>query len=302
MVDTRAEKGSGFDGEHRVIVPERVLASALREQPLLRGLLAAGAGYFPKAAGHLRRRSAGTDQTILIYCVKGNGWCELEGRLHTVRSGDLLVLPARAPHTYGAHPSDPWTIHWAHLAGNLTGAYLEQLGASVQRPTLPIGEDLQLTLLFNEVVRNLERGCSFPSLLHASHALAHVLALLIEHRHARGPENSDVVQKVAQCIVYMSQHVSEPLRITALAALANLSPAHFTASFKAQTGCSPRDYLHLLRIHEACKLLQRTALPVKNIAAQLGYQDQFHFSRQFKAFQGISPSQYRGAAPREAQP
>ena len=67
----------------------------------------------------------------------------------------------------------------------------------------------------------------------------------------------------------------------ALAVLANLSPAHFTALFKEQTGCSPRDYLHLLRIHRACQLLRSTTLNVKEIATRLGYQDQFHFSPQY---------------------
>ena len=91
----------------------------------------------------------------------------------------------------------------------------------------------------------------------------------------------------------MSEHLDQPMRVSALAALANLSPAHFSALFKEQTGCSPRDYLHLLRIHRACQLLRTTTLNVKEIATRLGYQDQFHFSRQFKAFQGVSPSEYR---------
>jgi AraC-like DNA-binding protein len=82
--------------------------------------------------------------------------------------------------------------------------------------------------------------------------------------------------------------------MSALAALANLSQAHFSVLFKEQTGCSPRDYLHLLRIHRACQLLRDPALSVKEVATRLGYQDQFHFSRQFKAFQGMSPSEYRG--------
>ena len=50
----------------------------------------------------------------------------------------------------------------------------------------------------------------------------------------------------------MSEHLDQP-RVSALAALANLSPAHFTVLFKEQTGCCPRDYLHLLRIHRACQ-------------------------------------------------
>lgn len=275
------------------MVPEKLITTALRQKPLLRGVMAAGAGYFPKAAGHLRRRPTGLNQAILIYCVKGGGWCELGDQLHTVREGDLLVVPPGEPHAYGAQAKHPWTIHWLHAVGANVAEYLRELGLSEQSPVLPIGEDLQLVLLFNEVVKTLERSLSFLNLLQASHALAHLLALLIRHRHEHTRDVSDAVQKVAQCIVYMSEHLDQPLRVAALAALANLSSAHFTALFKEQTGCSPRDYLHLLRIHRACQLLHTTTLPVKDIATKLGYQDQFHFSRQFKAFQGIAPREYR---------
>jgi AraC-like DNA-binding protein len=277
------------------VLPDRVIATALRQKPLLRGLMAAGAGYFPKATGHLRRRAKGIDQAILIYCVKGSGWCELGGQLHPVHEGDLLVVPPGVPHAYGAHESSPWTIHWVHAVGANLGEYLRELGVTAQAPVVWMGEDLQLVLLFNEVVKTLERGVSFLNLLHASHTLAHLFSLLIRHRHERNRETSDAVQKVAQCIVYMSEHLDQPLRVTALAALANLSTAHFTALFKEQTGCSPRDYLHLLRIHKACQWLHTTTLNVKEIATRLGYQDQFHFSRQFKAFQGVAPSDYRAS-------
>jgi AraC-like DNA-binding protein len=276
-----------------VIVPARVLATAVRQKPLLRGLLVAGAGYFPKAAGHHRRRPAGFDQAILLYCLKGGGWCEMDGRRHTVRGGDLLVVPPEGPHAYGAHEANPWTIFWVHLAGNQIPDYLSELGATTSAPVVPLGDEFQLALLFNEVVKSLEQGFSFVHLLHASQAMAHLLALMIRHREVG--ETSGTVEKVARCIVHMSEHLDQPLRMAELAALASLSAAHFTELFKQQTGCSPRDYLHLLRIHRACQMLHSTVLPVKDIAARLGYQDQFHFSRQFKAFQGISPTEFRAS-------
>ncbi len=292
-MDNRSEKGTGFAGEHQVLLPEVVIKAALRDKPLLHGLLAAGAGYFPRAAGHLRRRPHGLGQALFVYCVKGGGWCELAGQLHTVRAGDLLVLPPDVPHTYGAHVSNPWTIHWAQAVGDNLREYLSELGVSAQAPLVWMGDDLQLARLFHEVVSTLEQGSSLPNLLHASHALAHLLAVMIRHRHERTRDASDSVQKVAEGIIYMSEHLDQPMRVSALAALANLSPAHFSVLFKEQTGCSPRDYLHLLRIHRACQLLRSSTLNVKEIATRLGYQDQFHFSRQFKAFQGVSPSEYR---------
>ena len=292
-MNTASDKAPGVEGEQQVLLPEAVIKAALRNHTLLRGLVAVGAGYAPRAAGHLRRPLPETGGALLVYCVKGGGWCELAGQLHTVRAGDLLVLPPGVPQTCGAHLSNPWTIHWALAAGENMRDYLAELGVSPQAPLAWMGDDLQLARLFNEVVRTLEQGASFPNLLHASHALAHLLALMVRHRHEQTRDTSDSVQKVAEGIIYMSEHLAQPMRVSALAALANLSQAHFSALFKEQTGCSPRDYLHLLRIHRACQLLRSSTLNVKEIATRLGYQDQFHFSRQFKAFQGVSPSEYR---------
>jgi AraC-like DNA-binding protein len=294
-VNKRSDRASGVEGEQEVLLPEAVIKAALRDKPLLHGLLAVGAGYAPRAAGHLRRRPQEIGGALLVYCVKGGGWCELAGQLHTVRPGDLLVLPPGVPHTCGAHVSNPWTIHWAIASGENLRDYLNELGVSPQAPLVWMGDDLQLARLFNEVARTLEQGTAFPNLLHASHALAHLLAVMIRHRHEQTRDASDSVQKVAEGIIYMSEHLDQPMRVSALAALANLSPAHFSMLFKQQTGCSTRDYLHLLRIHRACQLLRSSTLNVKEIATRLGYQDQFHFSRQFKAFQGVSPSEYRQA-------
>jgi AraC family transcriptional regulator, arabinose operon regulatory protein len=276
-----------------VLLPAEVIKATLRDKPLLRGLLAVDAGYSPKATGRLLRRAQSVGEVLLVYCVNGGGWCELAGHLHTVRVGDLLVLSLDVPHTCGAHRSSPWTIHWAQATGENLREFLSELGVSVQAPLVWMGDDPQLARLFNEVARSLEQGSSFPHLLHASNALAHLLALLIRHRHERTRDTSDSIQKVAEGIIYMSEHLDEPMRVSTLAALASLSPPHFTALFKQQTGCSPRDYLHLLRIHRACQLLRNSTLSVKEIAGRLGYQDQFHFSRQFKAFQGVPPSEYR---------
>jgi AraC-like DNA-binding protein len=292
-VNKRSDKARGVEGEQQVLLPEAVIKAALRDKPLLHGLLAVGAGYAPRAVGHLRRPPRDSSGALLVYCVKGGGWCELAGRLHTVRAGDLLVLPPDAPHTCGAHVSSPWTIHWALATGGNIREYLNELGVSTKAPLVWMGDDLQLARLFNEVVRTLEQGATFLNLLHASHALAHLLAVMIRHRHEQARDTSDSVQKVAEGIIYMSEHLDQPMRVSALAALANLSPAHFSMLFKEQTGCSTRDYLHLLRIHRACQLLRSSTLNVKEIATRLGYQDQFHFSRQFKAFQGVSPSEYR---------
>lgn len=300
FVKPRIDKGCGFRGQHRANVPSSAVAAALRDAPLLRGLLATAAGYFPKAAGHLRRRPAGDAHAIFIYCVKGAGWCDMAGRLQTVRAGDLLVLPPRTAHAYGAQPSNPWSLHYVHATGAHLDDYLSELHVTPVAPIVRVGEDLQLTALFNEVLTALGRGPARLNLLHAAHALGLLLTLAIRHRRDPPVAAPDATEKVGQSIVFMSEHLDQPLRVSDLAALVNVSPAHFSVLFRLATGSSPRDYLHLLRLHRACRLLCESRMSLKEIAARLGYQDPFHFSRQFKSLQGISPSRYRnqGAPPR----
>ena len=265
----------------------------MQQEPLLQGLAAAAAGYFPRASGVLRRQPRGLETMILCYCTQGGGWCEIGGRRQPVRAGDLVVVPPHTPQILGARESDPWTLHQAEAGGTHLPEYLKRLGAQEQTVVLRIGEDVQLVHLFNEVLKSLHQAASPLQLLHASHALGHLLSVVILRRHRQYQESADGLQRVAQTIDYMNEHLHEPLRVGVLADLAGLSPAHFAVLFKQQTGSAPRDYLHLVRIHRACRMLENPALSVKEIASRLGYQDPFHFSRTFKAFQGVSPSDYR---------
>lgn len=282
-------------GESQAELSADVIETALRNRPLLRGLLAVAAGFSHGLTGRAHRVPGAPQQATFIFCIKGSGWWEAHGRLSIIRRGDLLVLPPGTTHSCGPQASSPWTVHWARATGEHMPDYLRELALGPQTPVLHIGEDPQLIRLFNEILRSLQRSASFANLLQASHALAYLLSSLIQKRQAAAPESSGTVQRVAQAIIYMSEHLDEPLRVSALARLAALSSSHFGELFKHHTGCSPRDYLHLLRIHQACRLLRDSTLSIKEIAARIGYRDPFHFSRQFKAFEGVSPSEYREA-------
>ena len=108
-----------------------------------------------------------------------------------------------------------------------------------------------------------------------------------------GACESEAVRKIEQSITYMLRHLDETLQGATLAALANVSPSHFFALFKRQVGCAPIDYFIRLRMQHACRLLDETALSVKEVATKLGYDDPFYFSRVFKSVNQVAPSEYR---------
>jgi len=256
------------------------------------------AGYWAKSFPEKITRGETMEDTLrLVYCVHGRGWCDAQAKRHEVREGDLLIIPPQIPYQLGSTKLHPWTIHWAGAVGRTIPEYVKELAPSPRLIVLPLGENLHLIHLFNEVLKGMAAGFSFVNLLLASHAMAHLIAVVIREGRTQPREAADKLQKVARSIIYMSESLDQSLKVSRLAALANLSPAHFTTLFKGQIGCGPRHYLHLLRMHRACELLSSTELSMKEIAAQLGYQDQFHFSRKFKAFKSVSPSRYRSMQP-----
>jgi transcriptional regulator GlxA family with amidase domain len=100
-------------------------------------------------------------------------------------------------------------------------------------------------------------------------------------------------RKIEGTIAYMMSHLDQPLDVATLAALANISTSHFFALFKRQTGCAPMGYFTRLRMQHACRLLDGTSASVKEVAAALGYEDPFYFSRVFKLINHVPPSRYR---------
>lgn len=78
-----------------------------------------------------------------------------------------------------------------------------------------------------------------------------------------------------------------------LARVHGTSPATFAQAFTRAMGISPKQFLNR-RIHQdACTLLRDTSLPIKAIAARLGFSDPFYFSRWFTNANGQPPGRFR---------
>jgi AraC family transcriptional regulator, arabinose operon regulatory protein len=112
---------------------------------------------------------------------------------------------------------------------------------------------------------------------------------------ARTENCSECGRKIERSIAYMAQHLGQPLQVADLAAQANVSPSHYFALFKQQTGHAPIDYFIRMKMQHARRLLDSTTASVKEIAEALGYDDPFYFSRVFKAVHNLPPSHYRNA-------
>ena len=67
----------------------------------------------------------------------------------------------------------------------------------------------------------------------------------------------------------------------------------FSLSFKQYTGMNFVNYLKMIRIGEAKRLLEETDEKIIDISQKVGYENEKHFMKTFKSVCGVSPSEYR---------
>ena len=100
-------------------------------------------------------------------------------------------------------------------------------------------------------------------------------------------------KRVEKIIEMMRDDVRGELSLTEFAQSVNLSVWRLCHIFKSDVGMPPIKYLRLLRMERAKGLLESSFLSVKEIAFQVGLNDESHFVRDFKSTYGHSPAIYR---------
>jgi AraC family transcriptional regulator len=175
--------------------------------------------------------------------------------------------------------------------------YLGSSGATL-RPIIAVHDPL-LAQLQRSLARTFKIGTGAS--LYAD-ALAHALgAHLVEHysdrsppRQARAPNALDRRQ-LEQVFDFIESKLHQALTVTELAAVAGVSPTHFTRLFRQQTGEPPHRYVRKRRLDEAERLIVGTQMPLAAIAVAVGFSDQSHLNRVMRAQRGATPGQLRSS-------
>lgn len=281
-------KSDGFRDEKYMIVPTESFAEYMAH-PLIRAAYLTDVGFFPKAKEHYREREEGADQYILIYCTEGKGVIEVEDQLYRLEKSDAFCIPRNVRHKYYADEKEPWSILWVHFKGENTNYFpLEE------RKIVHINSrhsDNRMMVLFNLLFRVLERNYTIGNFIYISQ----VLSLILSEIYFREKVDESSVQDrhVTMVIRYMYQHLRENLTLEEISEEVQLSKSYLNAVFKAQTGKSPVEFFIHLKMQEACKLLKSTDYYIYEVSAELGYTDQYYFSRIFKKVVGVSPKDYK---------
>jgi AraC-like DNA-binding protein len=106
-------------------------------------------------------------------------------------------------------------------------------------------------------------------------------------------EAEDLNRRLLRARDAMDRAYAEPLDVRTVAAVAHVSEAHFSRSFRAVFGETPHRYLQRRRVERSMFLLRETDRSVTDICLDVGFTSLGTFSRLFREIVGETPSGYR---------
>lgn len=228
----------------------------------------------------------------LIYCYSGTGWARLGGKSYELKPGSLLWVNCHHPHGYGASRTDPWQVDWVRVEGPTMERVWSHLRVDAQ-PVFPSVPADKARPVFQRIFSQMQSAA--PAAAPWIHAEVSTLVALVadsRQQHPVGPLD-DLPAAIERVLQHLRIYYHKSIRVSDLAAMAGMSPSHFTRTFRSAIGSAPIDWLRHYRINQARRRLLESRDPVKEVARQVGYSDQFYFSKDFKRYTGMAPSDFR---------
>ena len=246
----------------------------------------------------------------LSFITEGSGRRIVGDSIENFYPGDLIFIGSRMPHVWFS--KEPH--HRQHSGRTLEAVYLlfnnvilppellslpefnfvkraiklSERGARITGDTLnnvsrimlqlPYLDKLKRLMLFYEIMDIIGRGYSFSYL-----ASRNYVKSKFETTNSR-------IKRIHE---YMMKSYHEEINLNKIADIANMAPASVCRFFKASTGLTIFEYLNKIKIDYSCQLLLNTDLNIVDISYDCGFNNLSHFNKQFKKFNGKTPTQFR---------
>lgn len=254
------------------------------------------------------------DFVEIVVIMKGRGRFFINGREHLVEEGDVVVLnPGTWHYSLPEEGSDKGTTQ-CYLAftdieyKNCPKGFMPLFHNYQHIVSLPEALKKEIFALCYAIDKETN-SCSVGRYFMMKAYLIQVLCILErfqeqerqleergESKQTSGCEFKSINKKyvVQRIRDYMETHYQEKISLDQIAANMYLSSYYISKIFKSETGDTPINFLISLRMKKARELLDADQdSSIQEVAAAVGYEDAYHFSKLFKKYYGLSPLYYK---------
>ena len=240
------------------------------------------------------------------YCVEGEGTIVLDEREFSFHPGMFTVIPHNYPHTTNSAPGtksyweyllfDPEHILQEAYPGNqvLRTQMLQRVNHNAFLMESPEEQELKSTMLtilrLQKEKKELYRECTKAQLI----ALTLLIARLNPKQNIAESRELDASgEQILSALYYIERQYMYPIKIEELAKICNMSETNFRRVFSATLNMKPVDYINMIRVQNACKMMKNSCDSMADIAVKAGFGKVSTFNRDFKKILGTSPYQWK---------
>lgn len=239
---------------------------------------------------HSRVHFHGPDEYELHYFIQGEGRF-LSGNTYRIQAGQLYFSFPGESHSVEVKSVDTPLIYYAilfrlDLQDSEAGLLMESIRGS---SPLNIGSNYRF---FFEEMREKALSADFFRRQSAVHQLLSFLYQLNSGNRSFH-YGDDRNRHIERSLRIMQENVYNDLNLEDIARRLELSDSYFIRLFKDKMNITPKKYYTRLKVEAASSLLAGTEQPIHRIADRLKFSSEFHFSKVFKQYTGLSPRSYR---------
>jgi len=231
-----------------------------------------------------------------VYTLEGSAdYRDANGLKRTIGPGDLIFVFPDLPHNYNPSPGSHWKQFYVMVDSPIFTLWDKHGYLDSTQPihhAEPIDYWLKRLWPFTRSYMNTNPREAMLHVLQLQQLLTEVL--IAEDSDAVSQHDQAWIQKACELIDTLALNRTP---IPKIAKTLDMSYENFRKRFTRLLRMSPTQYLNKRIADRVCRLMQETNLSNKEIAYQLGFCDEFHFSHRFKQITGRSPKEYRRTLP-----
>jgi AraC family transcriptional regulator len=237
------------------------------------------------------------DEYELLYFPDGSRTVyRIEGKAFTLKEPCFIICRPNEYHEYeydAVHPSRHLFIHFQM---NASPDYVSNLHILHQDgPSyVPMQEELLIAMMkqvlyiaYRHPDRLQQRGSAILLAM-----LEEINGLVVDSPLMCQPNS--LPPQIVKALEHIEKHIKDPLCIEELARRVGWTHEHFSRLFVQHMGRTPRETIIQCRIERACQLLLLEQWTVKQVAYEVGFNDENYFCKVFKTLKGMTATTYRG--------
>lgn len=247
-----------------------------------------------------RKISLNKNCYIFHFVIKGKGYLKIQKNeyIPIYKNSCFLIEPGKQAKYY-QDKDNPWTYFWIEINGKNIEKFVNLLAFKNNNNVINIPNIKDIKNCFFDVFNQdlygqniLSENLRIQSL--TLKIFSDLFSNTINHNLEKNEKMLSKTEEQANAIIkYINYNYTSPnLSVKNLANMFYFNSSYLNRLIKKYTGLSPKKLIIKLRMERSLILMKKKTMTISEISFEIGYKNQFYFSKEFKEYYGVSPSEY----------